>query len=45
MAEVLGKQPRPLGSRLAIVTNGGGPGALTADALIEENGSLAKRPA
>jgi len=41
MAEVLGKQPRPHGSRLAIVTNGGGPGALAADALIEDNGSLA----
>lgn len=42
MAEVLGKQPRPRGSRLAIVTNGGGPGALAADALIEDNGSLAE---
>ncbi len=41
MAEVLGKQPRLLGSRLAIVTNGGGPGALAADALIEGDGSLA----
>src|SRR5260221_8690274 len=41
MAEVLGKKPRPCGSRLAIVTNGGGPGALAADALIEDNGSLA----
>ena len=41
MAEVLGKKPRPLGSRLAIVTNGGGPGALAADALIEGDGSLA----
>ena len=41
MAKVLGKQPRPHGSRLAIVTNGGGPGALAADALIEDNGSLA----
>ena len=41
MAEVLGKKPRPHGSRLAIVTNGGGPGALAADALIEDNGSLA----
>jgi acetyltransferase len=41
MAEVLGKQPRPHGSRLAIITNGGGPGALAADALIEDNGSLA----
>jgi acetyltransferase len=42
MAEVLGKQPRPRGSRLAIVTSGGGPGALAADALIEDNGSLAE---
>ena len=41
MAEVLGKQPRLLGSRLAIVTNGGGPGALAADALIEGDGSIA----
>ena len=41
MAEVLGKQPRPRGSRLAIVTNGGGPGALAADALAEGSGSLA----
>jgi acetyltransferase len=41
MAEVLGKQPRARGPRLAIVTNGGGPGALAADALIEDNGSLA----
>ena len=41
MAEVLGKRPRPRGSRLAIITNGGGPGALAADALIEGNGSLA----
>src|SRR6266404_6894479 len=41
MAEGLGKQPLPVGSRLAIVTNGGGPGALAADALIEHNGSLA----
>jgi acetyltransferase len=41
MAEVLGKQPRPRGSRLAIVTNGGGPAALAADALAKANGSLA----
>ena len=26
MAEVLAKQPRPRGPRLAIVTNAGGPG-------------------
>jgi acetyltransferase len=41
MAEVLDKQPRIRGSRLAIVTNGGGPAALAADALAEANGSLA----
>jgi len=39
MAEVLGKQPRIRGSRLAIVTNGGGPAALAADALAEANGT------
>ena len=33
MAEVLAKQPRPKGPRLAIVTNAGGPGVLAADAL------------
>ena len=41
MAEVLGKQPRPRGPRLAIVTNAGGPGVLATDALIEEGGELA----
>jgi acetyltransferase len=41
MAEVLGKQPRTRGSRLAIVTNGGGPAALAADALAAANGRLA----
>jgi acetyltransferase len=41
MAEVLAKQPRPRGSRLAIVTNAGGPGVLAADALIENHGQLA----
>ena len=35
MAEVLAKQPRPRGPRLAIVTNAGGPGVLATDALIE----------
>ena len=34
MAEVLAKQPRPRGPRLAIVTNAGGPGVLATDALI-----------
>ncbi|MCS7025908.1 MAG: GNAT family N-acetyltransferase [Bryobacteraceae bacterium] len=41
MAEVLGKQPRPRGKRLAIVTNAGGPGVLAADALIRAGGELA----
>lgn len=42
IAELLGKQPRPAGSRLAIVTNGGGPGVLATDALIECGGKLAE---
>jgi acetyltransferase len=41
IAELLGKQPRPAGPRLAIVTNGGGPGVLATDALIECGGKLA----
>ena len=41
LAELLGKQPRPAGPRLAIVTNGGGPGVLATDALIECGGELA----
>ncbi len=42
MAEVLGKQPRPKGPRLAIVTNAGGPGALATDMLISTGGQLAQ---
>ncbi len=41
MAQVLGKQPRPKGPRLAIVTNAGGPAALSTDALIIEGGEIA----
>ncbi|MEN9204202.1 MAG: hypothetical protein Q6K70_00170, partial [Thermostichales cyanobacterium DRC_bins_46] len=41
LAEVLGKQPRPQGSRLSIITNAGGPGVLATDALIRAGGSLA----
>ncbi|MCA9969415.1 MAG: bifunctional acetate--CoA ligase family protein/GNAT family N-acetyltransferase [Anaerolineales bacterium] len=41
MAEVLAKQPRPLGPRLTIVTNAGGPGVLATDALITSGGELA----
>jgi acetyltransferase len=42
MAEVLGKQPRPAGPRLTILTNAGGPGVLATDALITNGGELAK---
>ena len=41
MAELLGKQPRPRGPRLAIVTNGGGPGVLATDTLIANGGESA----
>src|SRR5258707_5992849 len=40
MAEVLGKQPRPRGSRLAIVTNGGGAGAFAAGAPLRDKRRL-----
>lgn len=42
MAEVLAKQPRPRGPRLAIITNAGGPGALSTDMLIRSGGQLAE---
>jgi acetyltransferase len=41
MAEVLGKQPRPQGPRLLIVTNAGGPGVLATDVLFQRGGTLA----
>ncbi len=41
MAEVLAKQPRPKGPRLAILTNAGGPGVLAADGLMATGGELA----
>jgi acetyltransferase len=40
MAEVLGKQPRPRGPRLTILTNAGGPGVLATDALLATGGEL-----
>jgi acetyltransferase len=40
MAEVLGKQPRPRGPRLSIVTNAGAPGVLATDALVANGGEL-----
>ncbi len=42
MTEALAKQPRPLGPRLAIVTNAGGPGVLATDALLTLNGEMAR---
>jgi acetyltransferase len=42
MAEVLAKQPRPRGPRLAVVTNAGGPGVLATDMLIGNGGELAE---
>ena len=42
MADVLSKQPRPKGPRLALLTNAGGPGVLAADGLIAAGGKLAK---
>jgi acetyltransferase len=41
MAEVLAKQPRPNGPRLAMVTNAGGPGVIATDALLLGGGELA----
>lgn len=41
MAEVLGKQPRPKGPHLTIITNAGGPGVIATDALIANGGKLA----
>ncbi|HVP43287.1 MAG TPA: bifunctional acetate--CoA ligase family protein/GNAT family N-acetyltransferase [Terriglobales bacterium] len=41
MAEVLAKQPRAKGNKLAIVTNAGGPGVLASDALMAGGGELA----
>ena len=34
-AELMAKQPRPAGTRLAIITNGGGPGVMATDTLAE----------
>ncbi|AFY28017.1 bifunctional acetate--CoA ligase family protein/GNAT family N-acetyltransferase [Cyanobium gracile] len=45
LAEVLSKQRRrPLGPRLTILTNAGGPGVLATDALVRHGGALASLP-
>jgi acetyltransferase len=36
MSEVLGRQPRPKGNRLTMITNAGGPGVLATDALLHD---------
>lgn len=41
LAEVLGKQPRPRGPKLGIVTNAGGPAALATDRLVGGGGEAA----
>ncbi len=41
-AELLAKARPPLGSRLAILTNAGGPGVMATDALIARRGELAQ---
>jgi acetyltransferase len=42
LSEALGKQPRPSGPRLTIVTNAGGPAVLATDALLSQGGKLAE---
>ncbi len=42
MTEVLGKQPRPQGRRLTILTNAGGPGVLATNSLISNGGELSQ---
>jgi acetate---CoA ligase (ADP-forming) len=44
VAELLSKQPVPRGGRVAIVTNGGGPGILCADALQARGVEVAAPP-
>jgi acetyltransferase len=41
MADALGKQPRPKGPRLTIVSNAAAPGVLATDALVTAGGELA----
>jgi acetyltransferase len=41
-AELIGRNKIPLGSRLGIITNAGGPGVMATDALIAAKGTLAR---
>jgi acetyltransferase len=40
-AQILAMQKRPKGNRLAIITNAGGPGVISTDYLVKQNGVLA----
>jgi acetyltransferase len=42
LSEVLGRQPRPKGNRMTMITNAGGPGVLATDALLGTGGALAE---
>ncbi len=42
MASVLGRQPRPKGPHLAIITNAGGPAVLATDATVINGAKVAK---
>ena len=41
-AEILARQQLVKGDRLTIITNAGGPGVMTTDALIARDGELAE---
>ncbi len=41
-AKGLSKQPLPLGNKLAVITNSGGPGVMATDYLLEHGGKLAR---
>ena len=41
-AELLARQHRPKGPRLAIITNAGGPGVMALDELLQRQGTLAE---
>lgn len=45
MAEILSKQPKPNGNRLAIITNAGGPGVIATDYLVANNGTFTNNEA
>lgn len=42
LCDVLDKQPHPTGPNLSIITNAGGPGVISTDALVTNGGKLTK---